>query len=55
MSRAEKDVRLLQSLRTTQIEQGERLGRLESQVTSGFAAVEARLDVIVEILRRDPD
>jgi peptidoglycan hydrolase CwlO-like protein len=50
-----QDVRLLQSLRATQIEDGERLGRLESQVASGFAAMGARLDVIVEILRRDAD
>ena len=59
-----QDVRLLQSLRATQIEHGERLGRLESglerlesrvggieSATSvGFAAVGARLDVIVDLL-----
>jgi len=52
-----QDVRLLQSLRTTQLEHGERLGRLESRLeslevstSSGFDAVGARLDVIVELL-----
>jgi hypothetical protein len=57
-----QDVRLLQSLRDTQIEHGERLGRLESGLESlesntsaGFAAVGARLDVIVELLRRGTD
>jgi peptidoglycan hydrolase CwlO-like protein len=90
-----QDVRLLQSLRDTQLEHGERLGRLESgqaalesgqaalksgqaalksgqaalksgqaalesrlgqvesAVSGGFATVGARLDVIVELLRRD--
>jgi peptidoglycan hydrolase CwlO-like protein len=47
------DVRLLQSLRDTQIQHGERLDHLESEVRSGFAAVGARLDVIVDLLRRD--
>ena len=48
-----QDVRLLQSLRDTQIEHGERLGRLEyrlesleSNTSAGFAAVGARLDGI---------
>ena len=48
-----QDVRLLQSLRTTQLEHGERLGRLESRLDSvasatsaGFAAVGARLDAV---------
>jgi chromosome segregation ATPase len=85
-----QDVRLLQSLRTTQLEHGERLGRLESGLgrldsrldgvdsrldrvdsrldrvdsrldrvesatSAGFAAVDARLDVIVELLRRVPE
>jgi chromosome segregation ATPase len=59
-----QDVRLLQSLRDAQIEHGERLERLgsrlgrlqsrleslESSTSSGFAAVGARLDVIVELL-----
>jgi chromosome segregation ATPase len=73
-----QDVRLLQSLRDTQIEHGERLQRLESglqrlesrfggldsrfgslesrfeglesSTSSGFAAVGARLDVIVDLL-----
>jgi len=57
-----QDVRLLQSLRDTQVEHGERLGRLETRVGSleattaaGFAAVGSRLDVIVELLRQDRD
>jgi chromosome segregation ATPase len=96
-----QDVRLLQSLRETQIEHGERLGRLESGLdrlatmtatalgvvgerlgrlesgqtrlesrqtrlesrlgrlesgtSAGFAAVGARLDVIVELLHRPSD
>jgi hypothetical protein len=57
-----QDVRLLQSLRETQIEHGERLGRLESgldslrsDTASGFAVVGGRLDVIVQLLRRDND
>jgi chromosome segregation ATPase len=91
-----QDVRLLQSLRTTQLEQGERLGRVESGLgrlesrldrvdsrldrvdsrldgidgrldgvdsrlgrvesatSAGFAAVDARLDVIVELLGGAP-
>ena len=51
------DVRLLQSLRDTQIEHGELLGGLESRLeslesstSSGFAAVSSRLEVIVELL-----
>src|SRR3954465_15168973 len=64
-----QDVRLLQSLRDTQIEHGERLERLEARVgglesrvvglesatSAGFAAVGSRLDVIVELLRQDRD
>jgi chromosome segregation ATPase len=63
-----QDVRLLQSLRDTQIEHGERLERLESHVAgldsrvagletataTGFAAVGARLDVILELLGHEP-
>jgi len=56
-----QDVRLLQSLRETQIEHGERLERLESRIGSletataaGFAAVGARLDVILELLGHEP-
>jgi peptidoglycan hydrolase CwlO-like protein len=52
-SQRRHDVRLLQSLRDTQIQHGERLDHLESEVRSGFAAVGARLDVIVDLLRRD--
>ncbi len=52
-SQRRQDVRLLQSLRETQVEQGARLERLESGMSAGFSALRGRLDVIVDLLRRD--
>jgi hypothetical protein len=60
-SQRRQDVRLLQSLRETQIQHGDhlerlesRLGQLETTTSAGFAAVGARLDLIVALLQGDP-